>query len=655
MAELRVVPTGQLPEESEEIVLSDTVRAVLNFVQESRSIKFEREFQNRRNWDIFNLRQDWSHKQNGQSRVFLPHLRMAALQMRSFVKKSLSDIGNSVQVELDEIEDSPITDKDIKSLLTSIMKQNNFPKLMGDSIFMAAMEGRMTVKVRGEFDKTIKFVAEEVEFEEDSEGQPSAVRSLRKDTIPSYKIHYDVIPLERYHPDAEGRGMYDVVETEVDLHQLAMLANDPRSGIDKEQLELLRDSFQETENEPERRSRENTVEPTKQSGRKKVKLQELYGIVPDPFGLPIEFQEKPKSPGEEGRKFTKVYAVVANERFELIPPQPVPNWIEQTPIFTAGMIEIPNAKHFPAIMDAVAALNKDENELFSMMVDGAMGAAHGILQIHKECIENQKDLEDGIGYGGRIIVNENCPPGTRAIEQVATGRVPQDGVVMMGLLERKRQEASLTNETQLGGFAGKNVKATEVVQAAGSIASTFEGITVDIEGSFVEPLLLHTVFMALQHKDDMSDDDLIELFGPTRADEIKAIDAVELFAAVVSRVRLNVKGLTAILEGLANFRKLIQLLQVVGANPVLAQEFNNTVDAGELFKDMLRMLSIDTKSFERKEKVETTAEERAELLGANRGREPGVQQGPSNNLPTEGFAVGSQSGASPENQIPLGI
>ena len=63
------------------------IDAMLAMRQEAADAKADRMDQNKSNWEIFHLKQDWSYKRKGQSKEFLPKTAMAVEQIASFLQQ----------------------------------------------------------------------------------------------------------------------------------------------------------------------------------------------------------------------------------------------------------------------------------------------------------------------------------------------------------------------------------------------------------------------------------------------------------------------------------------------------------------------------------------------------------------------------------------
>ena len=68
--------------------------------QQADEVRKTRLEQNRVNQAAFMAKQDWSYKQPGQSREFLPRIPLATEQISNYVKRSLTDFGDWFQCEL---------------------------------------------------------------------------------------------------------------------------------------------------------------------------------------------------------------------------------------------------------------------------------------------------------------------------------------------------------------------------------------------------------------------------------------------------------------------------------------------------------------------------------------------------------------------------
>ena len=77
--------------------------AIRAYKHEAEMAKRDRTALNRFNTNTYLGRQDWSHKQKGQSKEFLPKVPVAVEQFSAFVKRALVQFGEWFTVE--EAED----------------------------------------------------------------------------------------------------------------------------------------------------------------------------------------------------------------------------------------------------------------------------------------------------------------------------------------------------------------------------------------------------------------------------------------------------------------------------------------------------------------------------------------------------------------------
>src|SRR4030095_2809115 len=90
---------GLTPQLDEEAAL-EICQRVGEARRQAEDVRKGRISQNKVNQAAFMAKQDWSYKQPGQSREFLPRTPLATEQISNYVKRSLTDFGDWFQVEL---------------------------------------------------------------------------------------------------------------------------------------------------------------------------------------------------------------------------------------------------------------------------------------------------------------------------------------------------------------------------------------------------------------------------------------------------------------------------------------------------------------------------------------------------------------------------
>jgi hypothetical protein len=375
-----------------------------------------------------------------------------------------------------------------------------------------------------------------------------------------------------------------------------------------------------------RKSRETDQNTTYENARRKrVMVSECWATLVDDQGNVI---------------MENCVSAMANKTTLIRKPKPVKSWTGKRPYIMCPITRVPHSVWHRSVMDAAAALNQAENELFNLMLDGGMMAVHGIKQIRENYIDDPTQISDGIGPGDVLRVSTSCPPGVKVLERIDTSAVPQDGMNMYNLLDHEFQASALTSETRGGQVSQRQVKATEIVSSNQALNGIFGGMIKGIEEQYVAPILDKCWLEIAQNLKDLDDEELKALLGEQTALQILALSQEEIYARTANGNKFKVFGLSMTLNKMNDFRKIGALLQTIAGSPDLMAAFSQKYDMSKLLIEIIKSLDIDEEKLEKSPDALT-----------------GVGVGPSAGAPGSAPAQGSpqQNGTPPPNvqsQIP---
>lgn len=555
---------------------SDLIKIYKTYKAEAMQARHDRIQQNRLNFDCYHLRQDFSYKQKGQSQEFLPKMAMAVEQIASSLQQGLTDLGDWFRVGTQPglVEDlMKIKPYEIERLMKRQLELNDFYRKVGDGSKLGLIGSLMIAKIGGQWVPKPKY---KVQTYLQPDG--SYKKKLLKQEDKVWRLNVDLVRQQDFFPDPTGRNMYICQDIYMDYYQAEQLAKGPNKIYDLKALKQLK-------SEPASEGAERYYNKARETGqnisngryRSVVKITEIWGNFVDTNGDLL---------------FENCVMTVGNDRVILQPPTPNPYWHGKIPFVYTPIISVPMGVWGKALMDAPVMLNKAQNEMFNLILDGGMMSVHGIKQLREHWLEDPGQVEGGIGAGDTLRVNSACPPGMTALERVDTATVPQDGIEVYNLLNQEFNVAALTNDLRMGVQPFRAVKATEVVESSQANASMSNGLAKHIEQNFITPILDLGWKTAAQHMNDLDSNEVKSLLGPKRAEAIANLGPEELFADTVQGCQFTVFGISATLNKQKEFTKLQAMLQTVAGSPVLMEEFAKEFDFGKLLGEIMKSLDI---------------------------------------------------------------
>jgi hypothetical protein len=590
------------------------------YKDEAEHAKFDRMEMNRDNWDVFHLRGDYSHKLKGQSQEFLPKQSLATEQFAAFIQQGLVDMDDWFSIEsrlgLEGLEQFMILSPyEAEKIVRRYLEKAKFYQTVNDFMKLACNESLVIAKVHGCRVPKPKYRVKQ-SFTEGGKKKYDLLKT--KDTV--WELRVSPVRGEDFYPDPSGRGMYFMEEIEMDTYELRKLAEGPNAIYDKDAVEKAIKDFKATgtDERDERRAREMGQNMEADSIRKKIRIFECWGNIIDPVTGDLLHEN--------------VMWTCANDFKNLI-QKPVrnPYWHGRIPYVVTPILRVPNSVWHKALNDAPTFLNLAQNELFNLMLDGALKSVHNIGQIRREWLDDENQVSNGIPAGTVLDVSTAAPVGAKAYEELTTGKVPQDGLAMYELLNSEFNQAALSNELRLGQLPGRSVKATEVVEASQSLTNLFSGVAKNIEKEFITPIIEMSLMTIAQHADDLDDAELESELGADKARRLALVPRPELFKAVVEGFKYKVNGISTILSRMKNHQKLMVFLQTIGQSDVLIQEFAKKYSFEKMLGIVMKSLDINGEELTADQPTNPIAE-LAQSQAAGQPPAEGEQVGGENDL-----------------------
>ena len=622
----------------QEDMKSLVVRAVNTCKQEAQSAKIDRMNLNRDNFDCYHLKQDFSHKSQGQSTEFLAKQAMAVEQICSFMQQGLVDQKKffSVEKKAGNVVELQIQPGDVESILVDQL--GDFPAFIADSVKLGLLGSLMVVKVHGKNDPIVKYEAVNNE---------SGVEELKRKEKDQWKLQLDLIRQEDYFPDPTGKRLYEIQHLELDYHELVEMAQKDPDNYDMQEIQSLTGAGSDTV-EQQAKSRETGQNMTFENYRRKIQVDEFWGTLLNP------------ATGEVIEK--NVVCAVADERVLIKPVKKNPFWHQESPFIAAPIIRVPHSVWHKALADAGTAHNRALNEIYNLCIDAGLMSVWGIKQIRTAWLEDPSQVSNGVPPGITLKVNQSAPPNAQVLERVDTGALSQEALSMMSVTDREFQQSMLTNDTRTGAFSNKDIKATEIVASNQNITGIFNGVTKTVESSYVEKVLQKAWPVIAQNMRNIDVDTLAAVLGDRKkAAMIAGMSPEKRFADTVGNVKFSVFGLSNTLGKMNDYRKWMTLLQTIGASPLLVQEFQSGNSMAKLLVEIMKAIDIDVDkiAINEEEKQQRDAAQAQNVTMANFlagvGNPNALSQVPSPSSNNQGGPVGSEGPKPPRSQILQGM
>ncbi len=613
------------------------VTAIKAYREEADMAVNERMEKDKDNWDCFHLRQDYSKKLKGQSQEFLPKVAMAVEQSANFLQQGLMDTNEWFKVEPESgvKEESMLLKPDeVRKLLLRGLKHADFSQAMNDGIKTGLLASLMIHKVYVKCIPKVTYKAKEMI----NKGTGKYESKLQKKTEYKYILQVSPVNPSNYRVDPTGQGLYELEDVYIDYHKLVKMAEEDES-YDMQVIKDMSVGKLDSSNDAKMdQARAQGLQPSSSSRRRTVKVTELWGNILD----------------EEGNMlYENCMCAIADDTWLIRPPQKNPLWHGESPYVATPIITVPFSKQGKALMDAPVSLNRAQNEMFNLMLDGGMMSVHGIKQIRKSWLDDETQVEEGIPAGTTLSINNAAPVGAQVLERIDTATIPTDGINIFNILSQEQNVASMTNDLRMGVASFRQVKATEVVEASQTISSMFSGLAAQIESNHIEKILHKGWKTMLQNFDDLDENELKAILGDARYGVIQGHSKQKLFAAVQGTV-FKVFGISANLNKQKDFTKLQALLQTIVTQPALMEEFMRKYSFTKLLTEIMRSLDLNPDKIEADivEGGEITPQAQAEMPGGGMNMPNAQSQIPQAGAAGNQGDMNPMSSAVPQTEFP---
>jgi hypothetical protein len=564
---------------------------IMSCRREAEEAKRDRMSKNKNNFDMFHLKHDFSHKDEGQSTEILSRQSMAVEQIRSFFQQALVDIGDWWKVEVcypDGEETMPIRAHEITKLTNYMLENATYFSHVGNSIQSALLGSLAISKTYGKLIPKPKFVSRK-------KGRGKSYRKwVEKVDEKTWRMQFDVIRQENYYPDPNRSGLYEIEDMWLDFHEVLAMSEGEDAIYDSAAVKALPRAGVAHSDQEYNKSRETGQNTTTSGHRPKVKITEYWGTVLNPSSGEIVFEN--------------IVATVANDTHLIRKPTPNPLWHQRSPYNVSPLTEVANSVWHKAPMDAPTAHNRSLIELYNLLVDAAMQQVHAIKQLRVDALDNPAQVANGIKYGTTLAVNSTLVPGQKVLEPISQVQIPGEALNIFNIMGQEFNASALTNDLRQGVMPFRAVKATEVVEASQTITSVFQGMAKNYEVRQSMKELELAWMTTAQNWDKISKEEFITLFGPQRGEELSQLDPQDVFTATVNGIKFRVFGISLTLSKAQDFRKLTTLMQTLGSTPVFLEEFVKKYDLGKLLAEIMTALNIDKHKIEIPRAVQMTME-----------------------------------------------
>lgn len=631
--------------------------------EERRRMKAERV---KKNWRFLNGQQDWAHKVEGQSTIFLPDVPVFVEQVGGVIERRLTEYDKWFSVDTSgghPLLDTESTRGLMRHLMDRLYEKGDAPDtalaietVFGDAFKMGIVEGDITLKVYAIDDERLNY---RLETSGASPDGPHDLLNSPEDAINfSEKAQYrrvgqvvdkvvsrtarlvvEPVPYEDYFPDMSGARLFTIHA--VTQHISELYGNpdfDPEvvaslaKGAEDATARLVKDA----------RDGETSLGPDPWM----VRVLEYWGDVIDPTN---------------GKLLLKNILMTVCGGKLLRRPTPNPFWHGRRPFISSSLLRKPVSSYSVAILDRAIDVAEAQNDLYSLMTDDAFSSVWGVRQYFPDMIENAPDAAKGVRWGFTGMMKQGVPSDASFLKRVDVGgslNQFQGAEMMLRRLESSVKNALLVNDILVGQLPARQVKATEIVEANQASDSLFDSISVRVERTVIKPCLELVWMTMLQFMDDFQLPEIVQVLGVQRSQILTALTPQERFVLLANAVKFTVSGLRESGQRIKRFQRVFTMMNFVMQYPALAQVWDRKYSPSRTIDELVMASGLDPTRIERRVEENEPALDLALLAGIadQLGSKPAAINAPTGTDIQAGMAepnpMGSQGGTIPSAAQP---
>jgi len=566
-------PTSQTPEDTlsnDDEVEHKLLSYVNSWKSKLRQIRLDKQSLWDECWQLYRGVEDWSEKDDWQSKIFLPKSFSVIEQATSIIKRLLTSSKKPFFAEPVNPDDQvmQIRAQQITDLVKVLLDNADYEEEFLTGLKSSFITGVGVWKVWWGLAERERIRTERTQSIDPQTGQPTqqlqtiwekilegrlfvrAVDPYNFFWLPGSKMNEWIGTLEEMEVpkwelmDMASKGLFDV-------EKIKLLGN--RRLDDAQQRRFLRFG--------ERPRTEGQSEETNS-----VKLSEYFG----PIIVDDEVVER------------NGHILIANDTVVLKWGRNE-YWHRKPPYVGFSPLSVPFRTEGVGLIEMVRSINKGLNKIANLSVDTQMYNLLPVFEVVPEVYENAEDFESGL-TPGKVFRSNREMTGTPGIQPIQFGDISQGASIVSAALDRASQEGSLVSEIQsaIPRYRGEQT-ATEIETKQANQDSFFGAMAADVESKVIKPIVQFAIDLSLQFLGTANDPRLAKILG-VGAQEFQGMSREEVLELIQGEYIVRVGGITEELEKAEVLQNLVQLMNIISQNP---DNWAVYLNQGELLRRIL--------------------------------------------------------------------
>lgn len=261
----------------------------------------------------------------------------------------------------------------------------------------------------------------------------------------------------------------------------------------------------------------------------------------------------------------RAHVVIANDSTVLL-IQENPFLHRKPPYVAFSPLNLPFRTEGVGLIEMVRFIDKALSQLANLSVDTLIFRLLPLFEVAPETLENPEDLETGM-VPGKILRKNLAHAGVEAIKPVEFNDVSSGAVQTWSALDRSHQEGALISDISEGlpRWRGQQT-ATESQLLSSQSESFMGGMAADIENEALDPLVTMSMDLIFQFLDTANDPRVASILG-VGADVLKGMSREDILEMIAGDYKVKVTGITGQIMKSEMLQNLVQFMNLIGQNP----------------------------------------------------------------------------------------
>lgn len=261
------------------------------------------------------------------------------------------------------------------------------------------------------------------------------------------------------------------------------------------------------------------------------------------------------------------HLIVANDTV-LLNPTNIRNqmWQKRPPYIGCSPLAVPFRTDGVGLVEMVRQIDKALNKIANLSVDTLLFRLMPMFEVNLEAYENPQDFETGI-TPGKILRRNATFQGQNGIVPVQFEDISGGALQVSATLDRSHQEGSMVSEIQsaIPRYRGLQ-SATEIETKNENQNSFFGAMAADIELQAITPLVEMACDLIFQFIDTANDPRIASVLGVS-GQALQGMTRPEIMEMIQGDYKVKVTGITGQLQKAEMLQNLTQLMNIIGQNP----------------------------------------------------------------------------------------